>query len=274
MNEKYKMAVLFSCFNRKESSIRCVKSLINSASKVNELDITFYVWDDGSTDGTPGELKLLSDRINVHIGPGQYYWSKSMNAIMREAVIGDYDLYLMVNDDVAFCEDALETLYGDYKVSGGKCGIVGSMKYEGQYTYGGRDRDYYGIIPDGQLNRCYYSNWNCFLIDRYVVEKVGLICGKYKHAGGDFDYSCRMNRKGIPQFIASKYVGECEIDHAVPQYLNPKLKVSERMKALFSVKGEPIGSFYRFHWVDKRVKGIIIATYSYILLIIKVILLR
>ena len=271
MNDCLSVAVLMSCYNRKERTLKCVESILSASRGESSLRLTFYVWDDGSDDGTAEALKKMSDNIMVFKGSGNYYWSKSMNEVMKKAVQDDHDLYLMVNDDVLFYADSIETLISDYLKSGGRCAIVGSMRYDGIFTYGGRDRYYNDIEPSGKLMKCRYANWNCFMIDRAVVQKVGLICGKYEHAGGDFDYSCRMNRMGMDQYVASKYVGECEIDHAIPSYYNADKRLLERLHLLFAPKGLPIRSFFRFHWVDKRLKGIVIAAYSYFLVLTKVI---
>ncbi len=269
-----KIAIIMTCYNRKDFSVRCVNSLMDACRKVPGLEPVFYIWDDGSTDGTADELEAIKAPTKVYRGEGGYFWSKSMNAVMSEALRDGHDLYLMVNDDVCFYKESVAIMLDSYWKSGGKCAVVGSSQFEGDYTYGGRDCSYEGIPPRGKLIRCVYADWNCFLVDRYVVESVGIICGKYEHAWGDYDYSARLNRRNIPQYIALDYVGECEDDHRIPSYFDPESNLKARMKSLFSPKGEPIYSFFRFHWVDKRVKGLIIATYSYFLLVFRVLFVK
>ncbi len=270
MNENMSMAVVMTCYNRKDKTVRCINSLNKAAQRVPGLDIFFYIWDDGSNDGTVTALNALEGKIRIFTGPGGYFWSKSMNAVMKEAIKQNHSLYLMVNDDVRFYEDCLKIMTDSYELSGGNCAIVGSSRFNGEFTYGGRDYKYDGIIPSGDIVECRYADWNCFMIDKYVLSKVGVICGKYEHAWGDYDYSGRMYRMGIPQYIAADYVGECEDDHAISDYLNPDYNLRERLKNLFAPKGEPIYSYFRFHWVDRRFKGIMIASYSYLLLLIRV----
>lgn len=269
-----KLAIIMTCYNRKDYSVRCVDSLLQTCARIPLLEPIFYVWDDGSTDGTSDALESIDAPIKIYRGKGGYYWSKSMNSAMGEAVRDGHDLYLMVNDDVCFYENAISILLASYKQSGGGCAIVGSSRFNGSFSYGGRDCNYGGIAPSGKLIRCVYADWNCFLVDSYVIDRIGIICGKYEHAWGDYDYSARMNRKRIPQYVAFDYVGECEDNHKIPAYLDSKLGVRSRLKNLFSPKGEPLYSFFRFHWVDKRIKGIIIALFSYIILIMRVIFIR
>lgn len=273
-NRSYSIAVIMSCYNRRDYSIRCINSIMEASKEIPGLSLFFYVWDDGSTDGTADALDSLSQDIRVFRGPGNYFWSKSMHFAMKEAGKSDHDLFLMVNDDACFYKTAFNTLLDDYRHTGGRCGIVGSTEFEGMFTYGGHDRKYDAILPEGKPVTCRYANWNCFMIDRFVLDKIGPISEKYEHAGGDYDYSARMVRVGIPMYVASGYVAECECDHKIPQYFNPDKSISQRFKFFFSPKGEPFYSFFMFHWVDKRFKGLIIAVISYVKLIFKIIFLK
>ena len=268
------LAVVLTCFNRKELTLRCVSTLTESAESVPELKILFYIWDDASSDGTAEALGREFDNVRVFKGPGNYYWSRGMYSAMSEAVKGDHELYLMVNDDVIFYPDSIRIMIDSYKRSGGCCGIVGTTRNGDDVTYGGKDEKFSDIPPTGNLIRCRYSNWNCFLTDRDVINRIGVINPKYRHAFGDYDYSGRMNRRGIPQYVATDYIGECELNDRTEDYLDPSRSVINRIKALSSPKGLPIGGFYRFHWVDKGFRGIVIATYSYFRLIIRIFTVR
>ncbi len=274
MKDKTKLAIVLACYNRCEQSVRCIKSLMKASDIARTVEASFYIWDDASTDGTSDALQDLGDTVRVYKGPGGFFWAKSMYYAMNEAIKYDNDLYMMVNDDVSFYPNSISIMIESYEKVGGNCAIVGSSEYEGEFTYGGRDRNYNGILPSGELKRCTYADWNCFMTDREVIDKVGIICGKYEHAWGDYDYSSRLNRMSIPQYIATDYVGVCEDDHSLPEYLDPDVKTTVRLKRLFSPKGEPLYSFLRFHWVDKRFKGILIAMYSYTVLLVRVFFLR
>ena len=75
---------------------------MEASKEIPGLSLFFYVWDDGSTDGTADALDSLSQDIRVFRGPGNYFWSKSMHFAMKEAGKSDHDLFLMVNDDACF----------------------------------------------------------------------------------------------------------------------------------------------------------------------------
>ena len=44
-----KIVVVFTCFNRKEKTLKCVERLIEGNKRI---DFKFIIVDDGSTDGT------------------------------------------------------------------------------------------------------------------------------------------------------------------------------------------------------------------------------
>lgn len=271
MNDETRIAVIIACYNRVDCTRQCIETLMRETRTLNAVSVTFYVWDDASTDGTADVIAELSGDIKLFQGPGDYYWSKSMYYALKEAVKSNYDFYLMVNDDVKFYPNAVEIMLDNYSKMGGKCGIVGSTQFEGGFTYGGRDNKYNPIYPGDNIQKCYYANWNCFLIDRYVIDRIGLINPKYKHGSGDYDYSCRMNHNNMPQYVADRYVGECENDHYWG-YFDKSLSIIKRLNILFSPKGWPLSDCFRLHWVDKRFKGLIIAVYSYFVMLVKVII--
>ena len=86
-----KFCVLLTCFNRKEKTINCIKSL----SQGNKSQIDFIVVDDGSTDGTADALdnmaKELYEKDSEHVsievvrGDGGLYYSGGMRKAMEAA---------------------------------------------------------------------------------------------------------------------------------------------------------------------------------------------
>ena len=119
------------------------------------------------------------------------------------------------------------------------------------------------MVPNGKLQKCKLANWNCFLLDANVINRVGVIDGKFQHAWGDFDYSSRMNKKGIPIYLATEYVGECEINSAKGTYKDNELCRYERLKKLCSHKGLPVYSFFRYNIKMEGIKGAFKALYGY-----------
>lgn len=262
-----KLAIVMCSYNRIAMTERSIEQLLVSVKKDSDIQCKIYVCDDGSTDGTPEILKGKFSNIVVLKGNGRLYWCKSMYIAMKEAVKENFDFYLMVNDDTDFKEDVIQIMMESYRQTGTSCGIVGSMYHQNQCTYGGRTKDRMLLCPNGKLQACYWANWNCFLIDRNVVAKVGIIDGKYEHAYGDYDYSYRMIAKGFPIYVATDYVGEAQQNSQVGTYTDNMLSRKKRLQLLFSPKGMPIYSYLRFHMRTSTTKELLKQIYGYLSII-------
>lgn len=263
------IAIVLCCYNRKELTKRCLSQLRKQASLLLEDNIEFFICDDKSDDGTFEMIEKEFPEMHLYKSEGNLYWCKSMYLVMQEARKQDFDLYLMVNDDVSFVEEALKIMLESYKMVGKSCGIVGTTRNPQvtEPSYGGRDSDGMLLVPNSELQKCIWANWNCFLIDREVVEKIGIIDGKYQHSWGDYDYSHRMQVQNIPLFIATEYIGECQKNSKTNTFGDAYLKKSIRLKKLFSPKGQPIYSYMRYHIRVYGKSGILKYIYGYLTMV-------
>ncbi len=247
-----RLAVIFTCFNRKEKTVNCVKSLIDQE---NMPVFDLYILDDGSTDGTEAAIRDIYPSVKLLKGNGNMFWSRGMHAAMKKAVEHKYDYYLMVNDDVTFYNSMWKTMFktlGSQKL----CGVTGctqsalnqELTYSGSIFYHANKKRFVGnkIPPSSSLSTCDVANWNCFLITHEVVEKIGLIDDIYEHSFGDFDFSLRMRKMGMPIFISPEYVGTCEKNSIKNTYRDCTLGRKERIKKLLSPNGLPIKSWRTF----------------------------
>ena len=99
-----KVLAIFTCFNRKEKTKKCIETIITGNP---ECDFTFVVADDGSTDGTYEMLQNMQSDYSLYIlrGNGSWFYSGGMNAGMNYALQNlphNFDYMLMMNDDVEF----------------------------------------------------------------------------------------------------------------------------------------------------------------------------
>lgn len=261
-----KLAVLLTCFNRKQKTLNCINKLLPQLENF-ECEYKIFICDDMSTDGSYDSLKKILPNHEVFQSEGNYYWSKGMYMVMSMAKKEGYDYYLMVNDDVDFFENAVDIMFSSYKKAEESCGIVGSTvsKQDKKLTYGGRkeQNDMKPLEPQKDLQQCIYANWNCFLIDKTVINKVGCIDKKYQHGFGDYDYSLRMRKKNIPIFVATSTVGYCEKNKKYGTYQDVSLTRQERLKQLLGAKGVPIYSYFRYHIKNGGIKKIPACLYGY-----------
>ena len=269
-----KIAVIVSCYNRKLMSQRCLTQLQKQALEYPEHSFTFYVYDDASTDGTPEMIREKFPCVILICGQGGLYWCKSMHQAMKEAVKEDYDLYLMINDDVDFYEDALKTMLHAYDIADKPCAIVGATKetMTDKISYGGRDQGGKLLAPNQKLQQCSWANWNCFLVDREIIRNVGLIDGKYQHSWGDFDYSHRMKEKNYPIYLAMKCVGKCDTNSIEGTFKDIKIGKRKQLQKLFLPKGMPFYSYMRYHMRVYGRKGWFKYLYGYMSVIAYIIL--
>ena len=251
---KNNIAVIFTCFNRKEKTVRCLRSL----QKQNNMLFDLYVCDDASTDGTVEAIRHIYPDVHIINGTGNLFWTKGMYKAMKAAIKGEYDYYLMVNDDVEFKDDMWTNMYEPFVNGNRAVGVVGYMTIgpnSKNITYGGRvmkrTRWNYCVgdvvpIDNKEYASCDVANWNCFLIDKYVVEKIGLLDPYYAHALGDFDYCLRMRKAKLKIFVAKQTVGYCSTNSRTNTYLDSNLSRKKRFELINKPNGFPAKSWIHF----------------------------
>ena len=71
-----KVAVLLTCFNRKELTLNCIEMLHKQQSDDYRLD--YYLVNDGCTDGTEKAVAINFSEVNIIKGDGSLLWSGGM----------------------------------------------------------------------------------------------------------------------------------------------------------------------------------------------------
>lgn len=251
-----KVTVIFTCFNRREKTEQCMRSL----SEGNQnLEFSYVVLDDNSSDGT---LKMLAQmqkngwKITILHGDGNSYWAGGMRrAIAYAKEHTDTDYYLMVNDDVNFYPQAAEKLVADAKaakeVTGRETVLVGPMcDQSGRFSYGGiryQHGIYYEEVKPEDTNRsCDSFNMNCVLLLRETFMAVPNFDEHYIHSLADFDYGLTMKRRGIPLLVADYYAGICPDNDPTGGWSDRSLSRMERLRKKESIKGAPFGPWFYF----------------------------
>ncbi|MBD3589414.1 glycosyltransferase family 2 protein [Bacteroides sp. GM023] len=230
-----KIAVLYTCFNRKVKTLASLQSVFDAAEaynkiNVNKLDIEVFLTDDGCTDGTPEAVCELFVEKNVHIlkGTGNLFWTRGMCLAWEEARKrhSEWDYYLLMNDDTTmnsygFVEllNAQKYCVKQYRQEGVISGITCSTTDPTVITYGGDvivNRFTGKAIRLGKSSvpqMVDMANANIFMVPCSVVDKIGIFYDGYEHASADNDYSMLACRKGIPVLVTSAACGECDNEH-------------------------------------------------------------
>lgn len=242
-----RIAVLMTCHNRCAQTLACLRALCAAELElrvgVGEWKIDGFVVDDGSTDGTAEAIKefkshFSTSTLSLHLisGNGNLYWSKGMHLAWCKALEEErihsptptsnshfsYSGFLWLNDDVELYPDALEKLASalQFQLQTPTI-IVGEVVDE-------KGTKIYGTMEGGVFSG------NFVYVPRSVFEKVGLICGGFRHAWGDIDYALRAQRAGVP-VVSCGVVGTSSWH---PMRPDPrKLNLRQRWATLFDPKG-------------------------------------
>ena len=260
-----KIAVLLTCYNRKEKTLRCLKSLNDTYKRTESKHfIEIFLTDDGCTDGTSDAVLALEIDFTIHIlkGSGSLYWNGGMNHSWKEAIKhGGFDGYLWLNDDTIILDDFWKDISVADEFSVAKCGkkgiYVGSTcsSCGGEFTYGGFNFTTYWtlknqfIFPDGHdFRSCQCAHGNITYISDEVVRKMGVFCERYVHGGGDHDYTYLAYKAGFPVLVMPHYCGICENDHGGDVRLCSPMSLKERIKYLKSPFGLNLNNTLLFNF--------------------------
>ena len=242
------IAVLMTCHNRRETTLRCLASL-HEATKQAEvggqgerLRLHVFLVDDGSTDGTgeavsrwyEGQPSSMTSTFDLDLvaGNGDLYWAKGMALAWREALEHEddvrsststfnFDFFLWLNDDTVLNPDALSALLRSHADNPSAVVNGTLVNNAGEPVYGLNVRNV-GLAG------------NCVLVPRAVYDKAGIICDQYAHAWADRDYGLKVERAGF-QLVSAGTVGRTEWHP-----LRPSLKglgLRARLRMLVDPKG-------------------------------------
>lgn len=249
------ITVIFTCFNRKEKTMQCIKSL--SEGNPN-LSFEYVITDDNSTDGTYEALKQLkSEKIlsgKILRGDGSLFWAGGMRkGISYAKKHTDSDYYLLVNDDVDFLPRAIEKMVHE-KESGAyeeNAVLAGAMcDADGNFSYGGiryrKGIHYVQVKPQDADLRCDSFNMNCLLVPKQVFFEIPNFDRHYIHSLADFDYGLSMKKAGVPMFVFHEYVGVCPENDKAGGWSDARLPRLERLRKKESIKGAPFRPWFYF----------------------------
>lgn len=250
------IAVLLTCFNRKDKTLSCLHSLYNALDLYNSkyadnnIQISVYLTDDGCTDGTGDAVRNnFSDKnVTVLQGTGNLFWAGGMRFAWNEALKkhGEWDFYLLLNDDTDLLDNLFIELIAthrycidNYNKAGIYSGITSSKSDHNKMTYGGSvwKNKFWGLStrlnPIGKPQMCDMTNANILLVAKEVVDKIGIFYDGYSHGKADYDYAITARKKGIPVLLTANFCGRCDNDHRSATEIEEmikKMSLSERKK--------------------------------------------
>src|SRR5713226_3476154 len=249
------IAVILTCHNRRDHTLACLSVLLPQAS---DFQISIYLLDDGSTDGT-AEAVSHFPRLHVLRGDGSLFWNRGMHAAFGAALVDGYDGYLWLNDDVLLDPDALARLVLSCRCLQSRSErnfiVVGSTRDPdtGVLTYGGLAR-VSGLKPvalkEVEPGRTELEvdtmNGNFVYIPDETARIVGNLDPTFHHQAGDIDYGLRARAAGIRIWLLPGVVGSCRRGPACLSWRAPGIGIRERWYRMNSHRGIPWASWSRF----------------------------
>jgi GT2 family glycosyltransferase len=231
-----KIAVLITCFNRREITINCLTQLF-----FLNKNIDVYLVDDNSSDGTYEAIVEQFPQVNIFKGSGVLYWSRGMLKAWEYASVNDYDSYIWLNDDVFLYENSFQEIRKCAIASNYEAIICGAFetKDKSSFSYGGRDKNTNAILPNGQLQDVYYLNGNFVFIPSQVFKKLGMLDKLYWHHKGDYDYGFKALKAGIKVLSTTSYVGTCDLNVIIS---DRGRKSGVSLKKRFTILYSPMGN--------------------------------
>jgi len=253
-NEK-SIAVLITCYNRVNTTLRCLEHLYN-AQVPEGYYFEVYLVDDNSPDETGRLVKNNYPTANIIQGTGNLYWNGGMRLAWQTAAENkNYDFYLWLNDDTFIDAHAIKTIINDYNFLKNKnieSLIVSALRdpVTNKISYSGRGNGE-KIIPTGFPSECDYVTGNFVLVPQFIYNNLGILNEHFSHGMGDNDYGYRAIRFGYKCHVTSNYVGYCSLGIRI-KWDDPSLSFKERSKKLFSKTG---GNLFEYLYFVKTHRG-------------------
>jgi GT2 family glycosyltransferase len=215
-----KIHVIVAAHNRKLLTSKAVMLAQNAGAHAG-VDISFTIFDDGSTDGTAEILSRSVGRINVLNGDGSNFWAKSMAAAEADVLNSrpqdaDDEFILWLNDDVELDFDSIERLTDEARLDR-QAIIVGAMRdpatgtvtYSGFARHGWHPLRFELVQPGLNVQSVDTFNGNLVLVPLTVARTLRGIDGSFSHALADIDYGLRATHEGVRVLLAPGTFGTC-----------------------------------------------------------------
>lgn len=213
-----KLHVIMACHNRRDLSMRAVRSAMEAAEAAG-VPVDFTIFDDGSSDGTAEGVQALGAQVTMLFGDGSAYWARSMARAEADllsrlgAQTHPEDRIVWLNDDVILDETAFQNL--DATAANGVS--IGAMRDgdSGAFTYGGLAKTgwhplrFDSVAPGEKPISIDTFNGNLVFVPVSVAIQIGGIDGAYSHALADIDYGLRCGRLSIPMVLLPSTLGIC-----------------------------------------------------------------
>lgn len=246
-----RIAAILTCYNRRENTLICLKALYSS-DMPPDWELTVYLTNDGSTDGTSEIVRELFPEVVVTQSDGNAYWNGGMHLSFEKALRNNHDRFLWINDDTHLFKHTLlrleQTLQMKTAGSGEHAIVVGTIQNREMThaTYGGvifpswwKRTTPQLVYSETEAVTCETINGNCVWIPMSVASATGNLDPIFVHGLGDFDYGFRARKAGMALWVAPGFAGTCDRNGVEGTFLDNRLSLRKRLRIVFGPKGRP-----------------------------------
>ncbi len=254
-----RVCALLTTFNRRETTLACLRALAASARQA-QVSLTALVVDDASRDGTADAVRAaFGGWASVIEGDGDLFWCRGMHRAFEAALAVGHEHYLWLNDDTMLDADAVRRLLDCHARLAGRSAapliVVGATvdPVTRRPTYGGerivsrwRPLRIASVPPSGAPQRCDSMTGNIVLVSAAAAARAGNLDPAFEHAMGDTDYALRARAEGVEIWLAPGVLGTCSDNDPRGGYRDRALPLRARWRLMQSRKGLPWRSWLRF----------------------------
>lgn len=251
-----KIVALSACHNRREKTLRAIRSL-KAQRLPPDVVVSIFIVDDGSTDGTAEAVGAEFPDVSMIEGDGNLFWAGAMRRGYRHIAGSEteFDALLVFNDDVVLQPDAVQRLLDASRAAGSELhAVCGSFSNPaGEISYGGYRQvsalfplSHERVTPRDSPCEVDTFNMNLALIPRATLRAIGFLADYFRHREADIEYGRRIRRRGGRCVLAAGVQGQCEENSLEGTYFEPSIPRLERLRRFNSIKAWPFWQRLRY----------------------------
>jgi GT2 family glycosyltransferase len=220
-----KISVVICTFNR-AAYLKIILQQLFSQKNIPDVQLQIVVVVDGSTDTTYEMLASEFPTVTVVKGPGNWWWTKSLNEGIKVALSGfKPDDVLILNDDSLIDDDYVSKLIESSKLAGDKA-IIASISVTDtrpyKVSFSGvkkinwvslKKQNYFSVfellenIPNSGLFPTYALNGRGTFAKASVFQDLDLLDEHaFPQYGSDDDFALRAWKKGYKVLVSNSCI--------------------------------------------------------------------
>jgi GT2 family glycosyltransferase len=239
------VAIIILTWNGRDMTLAC----LDSVSRIDYPSFRVIVVDNGSQDGTAGEVARLHPEVTVIRHPENLGFSEGNNAGIRHALAAGFDYILLLNNDTAVHPAMLTELVAAAEPDP-RIGITGPLIYfleQPEVVWSaGNSLDW----ANGEVRRLtvargdgshapYETDYvtGCALcIKRRVIEDIGLMDARFFLYYEDVDWCCRARQRRYRIVVVPRAVMWHKVSGSISQEAPATAYYMARNQLLFLQK--------------------------------------